>query len=80
MFRPKLPANRIDDSHDVIVDKAATKKARKPKSSNNLKCVIRTAIEELSNTARIDNKRGSKGNSRSRKPDKHKISYNGHHL
>lgn len=47
---------------------------------NYLKRIVRTAIEKLSNWSSTDCKRWAEGNSRSRKPDKHKICYDGHHL
>lgn len=46
----------------------------------NLECIIRTVEEELSNWSCAHCKRRSKRNSGSRKPDKHKICYYGHHL
>jgi hypothetical protein len=93
MFQTKPPAERILEANKrfnqfhmmlICVSKQwpATHNSKKEKKNinNNLKCVIRAAVEKLSNSSSTDCKRWAERNSRGRKPDKHKICYDGHHL
>lgn len=80
-FQQKQPAEWIP--HQIISSNCTISKQHNFFSRSlqtNLKCVIRTAIEELRNFSSTNSKRWSERDSGSRKPDKHEICNYCHHL